>query len=52
MQNRVVLAALSATMVLGGCGQLPPPTPYNGGESCEGVGGIYAADGRCLAGNA
>jgi len=26
--------------------------PYNGRESCQGVGGIYTSDGRCLAGNA
>jgi hypothetical protein len=36
---------------LGGCGELRP-TPYNGRESCDGVGGTYTADGRCLAGNA
>jgi hypothetical protein len=50
--ERVLLAvALSATVVLGGCATLAR-APYNGRESCQGVGGIYTSDGRCLAGNA
>ncbi len=50
--ERVLLAvALSATVVLGGCATLAL-APYNGRESCQGVGGIYTSDGRCLAGNA
>jgi hypothetical protein len=50
--ERVLLAAtLSATVVQGGCGALAS-APYNGRESCQGVGGIYTSDGRCLAGNA
>ncbi len=52
MRAAVVLgAALLITALLGGCGELHP-TPYNGRESCDGVGGIYTADGRCLGGNA
>ncbi len=50
--ERVLLAAtLSATVVQGGCGALAS-APYNGRESCQGVGGIYTSDGRCHAGNA
>jgi hypothetical protein len=45
------MAALSAAVVVGGCAALTTPTPYNGRESCQGVGGIYTSDGRCLAGN-
>jgi hypothetical protein len=46
------LAAVAlATQLLGGCAGLSP-TPYNGRESCDGVGGIYTADGRCLGGTA
>jgi hypothetical protein len=44
-------ALLLITALLGGCGQLHL-TPYNGRESCDGVGGIYTADGRCLGGTA
>ena len=52
MDRRVLLAAVvSAAVLLGGCGTLKL-APYNGRESCQGVGGIYTADGRCLAGNA
>jgi hypothetical protein len=43
-----VLLFLAA--VLGGCAGLHP-TAYNGKESCNGVGGIYTSDGRCIAGN-
>jgi hypothetical protein len=46
----LAMAALSVAMVVGGCAALAP-APYNGRESCEGVGGIYTSDGRCLAGN-
>lgn len=41
---------LAATL-LSGCGELHP-TPYDGRLSCEGVGGTYTADGRCLGGSA
>ena len=51
LQRVLVVGPLSATVVLGGCGALAP-APYNGRESCQGVGGIYTSDGRCLAGNA
>jgi hypothetical protein len=44
-------ASLLAATLLSGCGALHP-TPYDGRESCQGVGGIYTADGRCLGGNA
>ena len=48
---RVLLGAvLAAAALLVGCAGLPQ-TPYNGRQACEGVGGIYTADGRCLAGN-
>jgi len=47
----VLGAVLLITVLLGGCAGLHP-TPYNGRESCDGVGGIYTADGRCLGGNA
>ena len=47
----LAMAALSAAVVMGGCGALAP-VPYSGRESCQGVGGIYTSDGRCLAGNA
>jgi len=48
----LAMAALSAAVVVvGGCAALTTPTPYNGRESCQGVGGIYTSDGRCLAGN-
>ncbi len=49
--ERVLLVATLSAVVLGGCGALAP-VPYNGRESCQGVGGIYTSDGRCLAGNA
>jgi hypothetical protein len=49
--ERVLLVATLSATVLGGCGTLAP-APYNGRESCQGVGGIYTSDGRCLAGNA
>jgi hypothetical protein len=41
---------LAVAVVLGGCGL--HLAPYNGRQSCDGVGGIYTSDGRCLAGNA
>ena len=44
-------ALLLVAALMGGCAGLSP-TPYNGRESCHGVGGTYTADGRCLAGNA
>lgn len=47
----LAMAALSAAVVMGGCAGLAP-VPYNGRESCQGVGGIYTSDGRCVAGNA
>jgi len=47
----VLGAMLLAAALLGGCADLHP-TPYNGRESCDGVGGIYTGDGRCLGGNA
>jgi hypothetical protein len=49
---RIVLGALLLlAAVLGGCAGLHPAA-YNGAESCQGVGGIYTSDGRCIAGNA
>jgi len=51
LERVLLVATLSATVLLGGCGALAP-VPYNGRESCRGVGGIYTSDGRCLAGNA
>lgn len=51
LERVLLIAALSATVVLGGCAALDS-TPYDGRESCQGVGGIYTSDGRCLAGNA
>jgi len=50
LERVLLVATLSATVALGGCGALAP-APYNGRESCQGVGGIYTSDGRCLAGN-
>ena len=44
-------AIVLAAQLLGGCAGLSP-TPYNGRESCAGVGGSYTADGRCLGGTA
>jgi len=44
-------AVALAVQLLSGCAGLSP-TPYNGRESCDGVGGIYTADGRCLGGTA
>lgn len=51
LERVLLVAALGATMVLGGCAALAP-APYNGRLSCQGVGGTYTADGRCQAGNA
>jgi len=49
-RRRVVWAGIVVVLVvlLGGCG---PQTPYDPRLACEGSGGIYTADGRCLAGN-
>jgi hypothetical protein len=41
----MLLAAL-----LGGCADWSQ-TPYNPKQACDGVGGFFTADGRCLAGN-
>ena len=50
MWTRARLAAvLIAAVALGGCGL--SPTPYNGRESCSGVGGSYTSDGRCIGGS-
>jgi hypothetical protein len=47
--TRLTIVLLAAAL-LAGCGlQL---APYNGRLSCQGVGGTYTSDGRCLAGNA
>ena len=46
-----VAASTSAAALLAGCGSLHP-APYNGRESCDGVGGTYTADGRCVGGTA
>ena len=48
LERVLLIAALSATVVLGGCAALAS-APYDGRESCQGVGGIYTSDGRCLA---
>jgi hypothetical protein len=45
-----IVFVLFAAVLLGGCSL--SSTPYNGRESCQGVGGTYTSDGRCLAGNA
>ena len=50
MRAAIVGVVLVATLLLGGCSL--SPTPYNGRQSCQGVGGTYTSDGRCLAGNA
>jgi len=47
----VVVGAALAAALLPGCGSLHP-APYNGRESCDGVGGTYTADGRCVGGSA
>jgi hypothetical protein len=41
---------LLAAVLLAGCAGLSQ-TPYNARLACEGSGGTYTADGRCLAGN-
>jgi hypothetical protein len=43
-------AVLAASALLGGCGL--SSAPYNGRQSCDGVGGTYTSDGRCVAGGA
>ena len=45
----LLIAVVIAAAALGGCGL--SPTPYNGRESCNGVGGSYTADGRCIGGS-
>jgi hypothetical protein len=47
----VVVGAALAAALLAGCGSLHL-APYNGRESCDGVGGTYTADGRCEGGSA
>jgi hypothetical protein len=50
MRTRALLAAVViAAAALGGCGL--SATPYNGRESCDGVGGSYTSDGRCIGGS-
>ena len=51
MKAAVVVGAALAAALLPGCGSLHP-APYNGRESCDGVGGTYTADGRCVGGSA
>ena len=46
----LLVAVVIAAATLGGCGL--SPTPYNGRESCNGVGGSYTSDGRCIGGSA
>jgi hypothetical protein len=41
---------LLSAALMAGCAGLGS-TPYNGQQACDIVGGIYTADGRCLAGN-
>ena len=41
---------LAAAVLLGGCASWHL-TPYDGRPFCDLAGGIYTADGRCLAGN-
>ena len=51
IRRRARLAAVViAALALGGCGL--SATPYNGRESCNGVGGSYTSDGRCIGGSA
>jgi len=47
----VGVGAALAVALLAGCGSLHL-APYNGRESCDGVGGTYTADGRCVGGSA
>lgn len=50
IRTRALLAlVLIVGAALGGCGL--SPTPYNGRESCNGVGGSYTSDGRCIGGS-
>jgi len=44
------LVILACALGLGGCANWKLE-PYNGQQLCETAGGIYTADGRCLAGN-
>ncbi len=50
MRATIVGVAVLTILLLGGCSL--SATPYNGRQSCQGVGGTYTSDGRCLAGNA
>src|SRR5262249_19750568 len=48
---RITIAALMLTvLLLGGCGELQSSVPYNGAQSCAGVGGFYTRDARCVIG--
>jgi len=50
MTRTMVATLLLIATLLGGCAGFQG-TPYNGALSCQGVGGRYTADGRCLAGS-
>jgi hypothetical protein len=50
MRGALVVGAVLAAL-LGGCASLHL-APYDGRESCDGVGGTYTADGRCEGGTA
>jgi hypothetical protein len=50
MRATVVGVAVFTMLLLGGCSL--SSTPYNGRQSCQGAGGTYTSDGRCLGGNA
>jgi hypothetical protein len=52
MRAAILGAVLLATLLLGGCAGLQNLPPYDGRLSCQGVGGMYTADGRCLNGGA
>jgi hypothetical protein len=47
---RTIVAVFLGALLLGGCASWSS-TPYDARLACDGVGGIYTADGRCLAGN-
>jgi hypothetical protein len=51
MKGALVVGAVLAAALLGGCASLHL-APYDGRESCDGVGGTYTADGRCEGGTA
>ena len=46
---RTLLVAMAIAAALGGGGL--SSTPYNGRESCRGVGGSYTSDDRCVGGS-